>query len=76
MQTLWVEDASGRHRANVSSPNLWRGETDCVVGPFSSLEVAQTYLAMVQFCEFDCVLERVFAKGDGWYVTVEALPLA
>jgi hypothetical protein len=68
-----IDDASGIHAMSVSSPNLWHGEIGCVVGPFSSLDVAQTYLSMVQFCEFDCVLEQVFAKDDAWYVTVEAL---
>jgi hypothetical protein len=72
MHTLWLSDATGTHQVQVSSPNTWHGETDCVVGPFSSHETAQTYVTFMQLADYDRVLE-VFVKGDAWYVAVTAL---
>ena len=52
-------------------PNRWQGESDCLVGPFSSHTVA-TYFAnnVVDFGQFETLSRRVFAKGDAYYVEV------
>jgi hypothetical protein len=73
MQTIWLKDDSGNFPMTVRSPSHWHGETNCAVGPFSSFAVAQTYVEMMRFCEFDRVMEPIFAKGDSWYVSVETL---
>jgi hypothetical protein len=72
MQTLWLSDASGTHQVQVSSPNTWHGETDCVVGPFSSEKAAQGYVTAVQLSDYDRVLD-VFVRGNAWYVSVAPL---
>jgi hypothetical protein len=72
MHTLWLHDASGPHPVTVSPPSQWHGETDCVIGPFSSSETAQTYVTMSHYSEYDRVLE-VFVKGNAWYVSVRGL---
>jgi hypothetical protein len=54
-------------------PNRWQGEYDCLVGPFSSRNVAEYFVsAVVDFGAYESFNRRVFAKGDSWYVEVQA----
>lgn len=54
------------------SPNRWKGETDCVVGPFSSRSLAYDFAGMTtDFGQYEGVRFHVFAKRDSWYVEVQ-----
>lgn len=56
------------------SPNRWQGETDCLVGPFSSRQVAEHFIRpTVDFGHYHIRVTRVFAKGDAWYVEIDKL---
>ncbi len=53
------------------APNRWCGQEDCVVGPFSSREVAENFASRrVTFGQFEVYRFDIFAQGDGWYVEV------
>ena len=53
-------------------PNQWQGECDCVVGPFSSRNVAEYFVnAVVDFGQYERFSRRIFVKGDSWYVEVQ-----
>lgn len=54
-------------------PNRWHGEVDCVIGPFSSQQVAEYYAkVVVDFGQFE-ISQRIFANGDSWYIEAESL---
>lgn len=56
------------HREPIS-PNCWAGERSCLIGPFSSREVARTFVSLkVDVAALGEVVGRIFAKGDAWYV--------
>lgn len=62
-------DATGQHdrKREPIVANHWRGEQDCVVGPFSSKKVADYFgEAVVNFNR----PARIFARRDAWYVEV------
>lgn len=70
MTVLWLNDEQGSYPVEPKLPNTWQGEPNCVVGPFSSKTVAQTFVAL----SCDQVLlrtERIFAKRDAWYVELK-----
>ena len=72
--TVSVSTVSSATRLGTSGfivPNRWQGESDCLVGPFSSHTVA-TYFAnnVVDFGQFETISRRVFVKGDAYYVEV------
>lgn len=53
--------------------NAWQGETDCVVGPFSSRQVAEFFAnRAVDFGQYEAFRLRVLAHRDAWYVEVRA----
>jgi hypothetical protein len=65
------KDAGYHYPFSPIVPNRWQGECDCVVGPFSSQEVASYFAdAVVDFGHYDAFNKRVFAKGDAYYVEV------
>lgn len=53
-------------------PNTWQGQTDCIVGPFSSQEVA-TYFStwVVDGSDYPASTRKIFARGDSWYVAID-----
>jgi hypothetical protein len=55
---------------NVTPPSRWKGEQNCIVGPFSSEMVADCFTG--HFAELMCSLPEctLFLKGDSWYVEV------
>jgi hypothetical protein len=68
---IWQKSKTGCHEVIVTLPTQWQGESDCVVGPFSSHDVAEYFAnAVVDFGQFETLQERVFANGDAWYVEV------
>jgi len=53
-------------------PNCWQGQVDCVVGPFSSQEVAQYFArAVVEFGQYDAFIDQLFPQGDAWYLKID-----
>lgn len=70
---LWTGPHDALRHHEPISPNRWSGERDCLIGPFSSREVARTFVSLsVDFDQLGEVLERIFAKGDAWYVELRA----
>jgi hypothetical protein len=52
-------------------PNQWKGETDCIVGPFSGEDVAQYFANYaVDFGHYESFSYRVFPKRNEWYVEI------
>jgi hypothetical protein len=61
--------------ARTLPPQGWRGETDCVIGPFENRHAALVYVTQrVDFGRGD-VLERVFPRGGEWFVELSRLTL-
>jgi hypothetical protein len=51
----------------------WRGESNCLVGPFSCREVAERFTrAQVDFGQYEAYVELVLAVRDSWYVEIRA----
>lgn len=74
---IWTRGASGSRQLFVTLPSRWQGEVDCVVGPFSSREVANYFASnVVDFGQLETTCLSVFAHGDGWYLEVKAVTLA
>ncbi len=54
------------------SPNRWKGESDCIVGPFSNRGLAFGFANVTtDFGQYGGVRFHIFAKRDSWYVEVE-----
>ena len=71
---IWLSDTAGIHSQTVTLPNHWQGETGCVVGPFSSQAIAQTFAMIhVAFRQLDAVMETIFSYQEGWYIKVNPL---
>lgn len=67
-----MNDFSIIYHVQTIVPNRWQGEYDCLVGPFSSRNVAEYFVsAVVDFGAYESFSRRVFAKGDSWYVEVQ-----
>lgn len=72
--TLVAGGPAVRARAPIS-PNRWKGETDCIVGPFSSRSLANGFANVTtDFGQYDGVRFDVFAKRESWYVEVQPHP--
>jgi hypothetical protein len=72
MKNVSVTEASRFYSVQTIVPNRWQGEYDCLVGPFSSRNVAEYFMsAVVDFGAYESFNRRVFAKGDSWYVEVQ-----
>ena len=53
-------------------PNVWQGEEDCAIGPFSCKNTAEYFSGhVVDFSHYETYSYQVFAKGDSWYLVVE-----
>lgn len=53
-------------------PNQWSGERACLVGPFSSKKIAESYAYLFAIAYSELVDEPIVARRDSWYVTVAA----
>ena len=71
-----IRKAAGIHFLQPVLPNRWQGETDCIVGPFSSCEIAEYFAnRVVDFGQFESCSQRIFPKGNEWYIEVGELRL-
>ncbi len=67
-----IPGGSGVRALTPISPNRWKGETDCLVGPFSSRNLAYGFANVTtDFGQYGGVRFHVFAKRDSWYVEVQ-----
>lgn len=58
-------------------PNRWKGETDCLVGPFSDASVARYFAGyVVDFGQYSAYSYHVFVSYDSWYVEISTLEQA
>ena len=72
-QTVLVKKGESLVSYQPISPNCWQGESSCLIGPFSSKEVAEYFAyPLVNHGPYDVVIARIFAKGNAWYVEVIA----
>jgi hypothetical protein len=70
-RAVYARGLAPRYPADAVVPNRWQGEADCLVGPFSSRDVAEYFAsAVVDFGQYETVSRRIFAKGDAWFVEV------
>ncbi|MEJ2356679.1 MAG: hypothetical protein P8Y13_01185 [Deinococcales bacterium] len=68
-----VRGGAGVRPVTPISPNRWKGETDCIVGPFSNRGLAYGFANVTtDFGQYGGVRFHVFAKRDSWYVEVQA----
>lgn len=59
----------------VVSPASWSGENHCLIGPFSSREVAFCFATYVlNVGDYGVRSGRVFAKRDAWFVEALSYP--
>ena len=54
-------------------PNRWQGETDCLVGPFSSRTVAEYFASSVVNNSNHTTTDELLVKGDSWYLVIRPL---
>ena len=74
VRPIWIRQNGKVSPLTPTLPNCWQGEVDCIVGPFSSKRVAETFAqSSVDFCLHNAVMDSVFASGDAWYIKVKAL---
>lgn len=90
LRPIAVRNASGVQFRHPVSPSSWRGQTDCIVGPFSSKDVAAYFTrhamalmladsAQAVSIRHEAYDFRVFVKGCEWYIEIQhatALALA
>ncbi len=60
--------------SNLILPNTWKGEVNCIIGPFSGKNVAEYFAnRVVDFGQYEFCSERIFAKRDAWYIEIQEL---
>ncbi|HKI57424.1 MAG TPA: hypothetical protein VKB31_09760 [Trueperaceae bacterium] len=64
-ESVWLRDAEGIHETSAISPAAWHGERGCVVGPFSSAQIARIFL---QYRRCASRTARVFPARSAYYV--------
>lgn len=74
MRPIAVRDTTGVTFRHPILPNCWKGETNCIVGPFSSKDIA-TYFTnyAVDFGQYEGFSYRTFVKGCEWYVEISSI---
>ena len=66
-----VSNTSGVEFRYPVLPNCWKGETGCIVGPFSSKDVAEYFSNYaVDFGQYEDFSYRMFVKGCEWYIEI------
>lgn len=70
-----TKDEAGTLRKRVPIlPNRWKGETECLVGPFSDASVARYFAGyVVDFGQYSAYSYDVFVAYDSWYVEISNL---
>lgn len=67
-----VPGGKGVRARDPISPNRWKGETDVIVGPFSSRGLANGFANVTtDFGQYGGVRFNIFAKRECWYVEVQ-----
>jgi hypothetical protein len=75
MSFVMIQNDKQLRRYRPISPNLWQGEVDCVIGPFSGKDVAEYFVGhMVEFSQLGGAEEIIFPQRDAWYIEARALP--
>lgn len=60
--------------SNPILPNTWKGETNCIVGPFSGKNIAEYFAnRVVDFGHYEMYSERIFAKRDAWFIEIQKI---
>lgn len=73
-ETIVWSSSAGIQQSSPISPNSWHGEGDCLVGPFSSREVAEYFAhPVVDFGHYDVCAKSIFVRRDSWYVEIESV---
>lgn len=67
-QALWRFDEQQGYC--LLGPSRWQGDSNCVVGPFSSQEVAHYFATVVVGAYEGLQAQEIFALRDAWYVKV------
>ena len=70
---VWIKNGAGTQPHTPTLPNCWQGETNCIIGPFSSKNVAEYFAQANEETRYDSIMKRIFPNGDAWYVEVAAL---
>ena len=70
---VWIKQGTQAQPHTPTLPNCWQGESDCIIGPFSSKGVAEYFAQANEETRYDSIMKRVFPNGDAWYVEVAAL---
>lgn len=70
MDGLYVRQGEVLREIPVVVPNKWSGEKGCLVGPFSSKEVAKAFAEIYAPMFARLEDEPLFARRDSWFVTV------
>lgn len=70
--TVTVRTVTGPDREyQPITPNCWQGEADCLVGPFSSRDVAGYFAnSVVDFGLYEAYSQQVVPVGNAWFVEV------
>ncbi len=71
---IFTRDETGTMRKRQPIvPNRWKGETGCLVGPFSDSSVARYFAGyVVDFGHYSAYTYDVIAVYDSWYVEVSS----
>ena len=73
LRPIALGDSTGIRFHQPILPNLWKGEANCLVGPFSGKDVAEYFANYAsEYGQYECFGYRVFPKRDAWYVEIEA----
>ena len=70
---IWLKHSGSSLPHYPTSPNCWQGEVGCVIGPFSSKSVAETFVNVHTEARYDAIMDHVFPNRDAWYIEVRAL---
>jgi hypothetical protein len=73
MDKITIKHGNSFHAYDPIVPAHWHGEVNCVIGPFSSQQVAEYYAkVVVDFGQLE-VSQRIFANRDAWYIEAQQL---
>lgn len=68
------DEAGVLHKRVPVLPNRWKGEMNCLVGPFSDASVARYFAGyVVDFGHYSAYNYNVFVAYDSWYVEIKKL---
>jgi hypothetical protein len=72
MKRVLVGQEESVQELPVVVPCQWAGERDCLVGPFSSKGVAETFAERFAITFVALSTEPILARHDSWYVAIAA----